>query len=297
MRKALYAALLFLAASATPAFAWVSVSIGLNVPVYPQLVAVPGVPVYYAPNLPANYFFYDGMYWTFEGDRWYSSSWYNGPWAAVEPAAVPVFLWRVPVSYYRAPPAYFSGWVAGEPPRWGYHWGPEWVGAHRDWDHWDRAAYRPVYAPLPAYQARYSGNMYPKMEAQAQIHAANYHYAPKDAVVRQRYEEHGIAREQARINKEQGSINRQQANINREQSNINKEQHVVNKEQQNVNRQQANVSKEQHTVNKEQHAVNTQQKTVNTQQKTVTQQQHNVTQQQHTVAKEQQHVNKEEQHH
>ena len=275
MRKAIYAALLFVAVSATPALAWVSVSIGLSVPVYPQLVAVPGVPVYYAPSLPANYFFYDGMYWTFEGDRWYNSAWYNGPWGAVEPAAVPVFLWRVPVRYYRAPPAYFSGWVVGEPPRWGYHWGPTWEAAHHDWNHWDHAAYRPVYAPLPTYQARYNGATYPKVEAQAQIHATNYHYAPRDAVVRTHYEQHGIAAEQSRINREQSNINRQQANINREQ-------HTINKEQQNVNRQQANVSHEQHVVNKEQHAVN--------------QQQHNVQQQQHTVNKEQHTVNKEQQH-
>ena len=38
------------------------VSIGINLPVYPQLVAVPGYPVYYAPQVNSNYFFYDGMH-------------------------------------------------------------------------------------------------------------------------------------------------------------------------------------------------------------------------------------------
>ncbi len=42
------------------------VSIGINLPVYPQLVPVPGYPVYYAPQLNSNYFFYDGMYWVYQ---------------------------------------------------------------------------------------------------------------------------------------------------------------------------------------------------------------------------------------
>ena len=40
-------------------------SIGINQPVYPELVAVPGYPVYYAPQVNSNYFFYDGMYWVY----------------------------------------------------------------------------------------------------------------------------------------------------------------------------------------------------------------------------------------
>ena len=38
------------------------VSIGVNFPVYPQLTRIPGYPVYYAPQLGSNFFFYDGMY-------------------------------------------------------------------------------------------------------------------------------------------------------------------------------------------------------------------------------------------
>src|ERR1700751_749063 len=83
-------------ASAT---AQVSVSIGINFPVYPQLVRVPGYPVYYAPQVNSNYFFYDGMYWVYAGDNWYASSWYNGPWELVTPEAVPLFVLRVPVRY------------------------------------------------------------------------------------------------------------------------------------------------------------------------------------------------------
>ena len=43
-------------------------------------MAVPGYPVYYAPDIGGNYFFYDGRYWVYQDDNWYSSSWYNGPW-------------------------------------------------------------------------------------------------------------------------------------------------------------------------------------------------------------------------
>ncbi len=63
------------------------VSIGINLPVYPQLVAVPGYPVYYAPQMNSNYFFYDGMYWVYQSDNWYASSWYNGPWGRIGPAS------------------------------------------------------------------------------------------------------------------------------------------------------------------------------------------------------------------
>ena len=34
-----------------------NVSIGINLPLYPELVPVPGYPVYYAPRMEANYFF------------------------------------------------------------------------------------------------------------------------------------------------------------------------------------------------------------------------------------------------
>src|SRR5258708_37734036 len=113
MRKFIFV-LWVLLGSIAPAAAQVSigvglpaVSIGINFPVYPQLVLVPDYPVYYAPQVNANYFFYDGMYWVFVGDNWYASSWYNGPWSLCAPDAVPLFILRVPVRYYRRPPAYF----------------------------------------------------------------------------------------------------------------------------------------------------------------------------------------------
>jgi len=156
------------------------VSIGINVPVYPQLVPVPGYPVYYAPQLGANYFFYDGMYWVYRGDDWYTSSWYNGPWGRVRPEVVPVFLLRVPVRYYRNPPVYFRAWQRDAPPRWGEHWGNDWEQHRRGWDHWDRRS-APAPAPLPVYQRQYPGSRYPPVEQQPALHDRQYHYQPHSA--------------------------------------------------------------------------------------------------------------------
>src|SRR5947207_6259873 len=121
------------AAVVTPASAQLSfgystpgVSIGINLPVYPTLQPIPGYPVYYAPGAPTNYFFYDGLYWVFEGGNWYESSWYNGPWSMVDPYSVPVYLLRVPVRYYAHPPNYFRAWAYDAAPRWGDHWGHSW---------------------------------------------------------------------------------------------------------------------------------------------------------------------------
>ncbi len=163
------------------------VSIGINLPVYPQLVLVPGYPVYYAPQVNSNYFFYDGMYWVYAGDNWYTSAWYNGPWELVAPEAVPLFVLRVPVRYYRRPPVYFHGWRSDAPPRWGEHWGDAWEQRRRGWDTWERSSAPPP-APLPVYQRQYSGTRYPRIEQQQVLQSQNYRYQPHDAAVQQHYQ-------------------------------------------------------------------------------------------------------------
>ncbi|MGB2902467.1 MAG: hypothetical protein WBB96_03440 [Candidatus Dechloromonas phosphoritropha] len=166
-----------------------SVSIGVNVPVYPRLVAVPGYPVYYDPQANSNYFFYDGLYWVYQDDNWYSSSWYNGPWRSVGPEYVPLFVLRVPVRYYRQPPTYFHGWRADAPPRWGDHWGREWEDRRHGWDHWDRHS-APRAAPLPTYQRQYSGARYPDAaDQQHKIRSEHYRYQPHEAVTRQHFQQ------------------------------------------------------------------------------------------------------------
>lgn len=176
-----------------PAFAQVSigigtpnVQIGITLPVYPELVRVPNYPVYYAPRLGANYFFFDGLYWVYEGDNWYASSWYNGPWGLVAPQAVPVYILRVPLRYYRRPPDYFRAGRRDAPPPWNEHWGRDWEQQRPDWNRRDRS---PPPAPPPSYQRRYPGQRYPSIEQQRELQQRNYRYQPRDDVVRQHYEE------------------------------------------------------------------------------------------------------------
>jgi len=197
MQKARYGliALWMLICSVTPAAADLSIgiglpnlSIGINLPLFPELVPVPGYPVYYAPQLDANYFFYDGMYWVYRNDNWYASSWYNGPWGLVEPEVVPLFVLRIPVRYYRQPPAYFRGWQSNAPPRWGQHWGRGWEQRRSGWDKWQRSS-APAPAPLPVYQRQYSGDRYPRVEQQPTLRNQNYRYQPRDTVVRQHFKQ------------------------------------------------------------------------------------------------------------
>lgn len=163
------------------------VSIGLNLPAYPQMTIVPGYPVYYAPHVSSNYFFYDGRYWVYEDDRWFASGWYNGPWQAVGREYVPSYLLRVPVRYYRRPPPQFRGWSREAPPRWDEQWGHDWAQSRHGWDQRDHHAV-PAAAPLPAYQRHYAGERYPHaVEQQQSIRSSNYHYQPREAVV----QEHG----------------------------------------------------------------------------------------------------------
>jgi hypothetical protein len=178
-----------------PAWAQLSVSIGLpsarigiNVPVYPHLIPVPGYPVYYDPRLDSNLFFYDGLYWVYAQDNWYTSSWYDGPWDLVEPEMVPDFVLRIPVRYYRRPPPYFLGWDREAPPRWGEHWGRDWDDRRRGWEHWDRASI-PERAPRPTYQRKYSRDHYPRADQRQILRERNYHYQPREEVVRRHFEQ------------------------------------------------------------------------------------------------------------
>jgi len=51
------------------------VRIGINIPFYPNPIAVPGYPVYYDRRLDSTLFFYDGLYWVYVQDSWYASTW------------------------------------------------------------------------------------------------------------------------------------------------------------------------------------------------------------------------------
>lgn len=160
-------------------------SIGIDIPAYPEFVPIPGYPVYYAPGLRANLFFYDGLYWVLSGGNWYYSSWYDGPWYLAQPVLVPDFILRIPILYYRSPPAYFLGWDRRAPPHWGEHWGLAWRQRRSNWDRWDRRAVPPR-APLPTYQRRYPRSRYPNVERQRTLENSYYPYRPREPEDRSR---------------------------------------------------------------------------------------------------------------
>jgi len=167
-------------------------TIGIHFASYPEFVRVPNYPVYYAPRVNYNVFFYDGLYWAYYDDRWYASSWYNGPWGIVEPVAVPVAVLRVPVRYYRQRPAYFASWSVDAAPRWDVHYGSTWVENRVDWVNWNRSA-MPAAAPLPVYQRQYTGARYPAtVEQQVVIQNQQYAYRPRETVVQQFYSRNGV---------------------------------------------------------------------------------------------------------
>lgn len=93
-------------------------SISINIQVRPQLVLLPGVPVYYAPELPYNFFFYAGRYYVFIDGVWYVGPTYRGPWVFLPLVGVPQPILLVPVEYYRVP---IPGWHRGGPPPWARH--------------------------------------------------------------------------------------------------------------------------------------------------------------------------------
>lgn len=152
----------------------------LEVSNYPDLAVVPGTPVYYAPGVNENYFFYDGMYWVFQGDNWYASYWFNGPWSFVRIDLVPVYILRVPVYYYRRPPPYFQPWRRTDPPHWGERWGHDWEERHPGWMRTEGAV--PPPAPRPDYQRNYGGRRYPSPDEQSRLRERYYPYQPRERI-------------------------------------------------------------------------------------------------------------------
>ncbi|MBY0577879.1 MAG: hypothetical protein K2P57_02415 [Burkholderiales bacterium] len=55
------------------AASFAQVSIGINLPAYPEFVPVPGYPAYYAPQLNANHFFMTACTWVYQDDNRYES--------------------------------------------------------------------------------------------------------------------------------------------------------------------------------------------------------------------------------
>ena len=112
-----------------------NVQLGINLgPTPPPLVVVPGPvvaapgpPVYYAPNLPYNYFVYGNIYYLYRDARWFRARHYDGPWTAIAIAQVPRPVLAVPVEHYR-----------NRPERWAHHGPPPWAGEREREHQWEQ---------------------------------------------------------------------------------------------------------------------------------------------------------------
>ena len=183
MKRFLLAVLLFVA-SVLPAAAQTYYDIDVDLPQFPEMEPVPDSPVYWAPGVNSNYFFYDGVFWDYHHDLWHWSAWYNGPWMVADPIYVPTYVLWVPVRFYHKPAHHFHGVHPDKPPRWGQHWGRDWQARHNQVyaglpTQWSRA-------PLPAYQRQFTRANYPRNhEQQRALHTQNYTWQPREGQMRQ----------------------------------------------------------------------------------------------------------------
>jgi len=91
-----------------------SLSLGLHVGETPQMAPVHGLPVYHAPAVDHNYFFYGGHYYLFHQGVWFSSPRHNGPWSSLVIHQVPRPVLAVPVTYYKIPPGHAKKMRGGD---------------------------------------------------------------------------------------------------------------------------------------------------------------------------------------
>ena len=146
--KRLMLAMVFVLVVVVPAWAQVSIDIGIRLPGPPPLAVIPNTVVYYAPSAPANVFFYGHQYWVYQPTGWYVGPGWNGPWVVVQPVQVPQPLLRVPVRYYRVPPGQWKKGQHEAPPHWDAHYGRDWHEAaqEREWrereERWDHGKHK-----------------------------------------------------------------------------------------------------------------------------------------------------------
>lgn len=191
MKRLLLSALL-LFSIVLPAAAQEYYDIDVDLPAYPEMQPIPDSPVYYAPAVDSNYFYYDGLYWDYANDGWYASPWYNGPWSYVDPVYVPTYVLWVPIAYYHRPPGYFRSWKPNGAPHWAQHWGSDWQRRHNE-VYRGNANANVARAPLPQYQRAYTRQNYPRaVTQQAAIHNQHFAYQPRESFARQQYQSRGM---------------------------------------------------------------------------------------------------------
>lgn len=65
----------------------------------PEIIVIPGSPVFVAPHPDVDIFFYDDYWWSPRGDRWYRSREYNGPWREMDHRYIPDYVRGAPRDY------------------------------------------------------------------------------------------------------------------------------------------------------------------------------------------------------
>jgi len=60
---------------------------------------IPGLQIYFVPDISADIFFYGGRWYNRLGARWYWGISYRGPWNFIEEGRVPRKLWELPPGY------------------------------------------------------------------------------------------------------------------------------------------------------------------------------------------------------
>ena len=85
-----------------------AVSVDISIGSRPALAVVPGTAVYYAPHVAYNYFAYNGRFYVYQQDVWFSARAYSGPWTVIAFERVPRPILGVPVTYYKAPPKHWK---------------------------------------------------------------------------------------------------------------------------------------------------------------------------------------------
>lgn len=65
----------------------------------PEMIIIPGSPVFVAPHPDVDIFFYGDYWWSPRGDHWYRSRDYNGPWREMDRRYIPPPVFAFPRDY------------------------------------------------------------------------------------------------------------------------------------------------------------------------------------------------------
>ncbi len=65
----------------------------------PRLVVIPGTPVHYAPDVEADVFFFEGLWYRWYGGVWYRATVYSGPWMTI--SVLPPVFFQIPPGHVK----------------------------------------------------------------------------------------------------------------------------------------------------------------------------------------------------